>query len=351
MWLDLYNSNKLKVLVELSSVCNAACPQCDRFKPGTLDTYDFLERKKWSLNDFKQAFSPEDLQHMNQIIFSGLYGEPTTCKDLLEIVRYVRESSPSTIIKITTNGSTRTTEWWRQLGLIGGKNTHTQFDVDGINQEMHARYRRNTSLKKILANMKALSDACANTVGVLTVVFEHNQPYLDEIKELTKAHGADHWDVIESARFFQERNDVYRYTDRKGIKHELHQTDLQLRSYLPETRKIRNFKLEDLIYSDDTHQISCAAADQARLQMDYKGNVWPCCWIQTEADHGNPDLDENVRRIQNLRSSGDINVFKHPLGTILSTPWFKDGLETSIQKCTTANKACIKWCSKPKRLI
>ena len=52
MWLDNYHSNKLKVLVELSSVCNAACPQCDRFKPGTLDTYDFLERKIWSLADF-----------------------------------------------------------------------------------------------------------------------------------------------------------------------------------------------------------------------------------------------------------------------------------------------------------
>ena len=103
MWLDNYHSNKLKVLVELSSVCNAACPQCDRFKPGTLDTYDFLERKIWSLADFKQAFSPQDLQHMNQIIFSGLYGEPTTCRDLLDIVAYIRVSSPATIIKITTN--------------------------------------------------------------------------------------------------------------------------------------------------------------------------------------------------------------------------------------------------------
>jgi molybdenum cofactor biosynthesis enzyme MoaA len=345
MWLDWYNANKLKILVELSSVCNAACPQCDRFKPHTLETHDFITRKKWSVGEFQSAFSPQELQHMDHIVLSGLYGEPTTCRDLLEIVAYVRENSPNTLIQLTTNGSTRTEEWWQQLGLVGGEKLSVQFDVDGIDQGMHSRYRRNTDLAKILRNMRAFANVNPN-VGVLTIVFEHNERYLQDIKALTAVHGAQHWDQIESARFSQERHSVYTYTDKDGIWHELKQSNHQLLSYQPETRKIRNFQLSDINYSDSTHEITCAAADQARLQMDYNGNVWPCCWMQTEADHGDESVDSNVKFIQSLRASGDINIFKHSLETILSTDWFSRGLEKSIEKCSTANKACIKWCSK-----
>ena len=347
MWLNSYKNNKLKVLVELSSVCNASCPQCDRFVHGTLETHSFIERRKWSLDDFQKAFSPRDLCHMDNLVMSGLYGEPTTCRDLLEIVRYVRASSPNTLIQLTTNGSTRTTDWWHELGLAGGDKLSVQFDVDGIDQQMHSRYRRNTNLQKILNNMRAFSEVNPQ-VGVLTVIYEHNESYLDDIQTMTAENGASHWDQIESARFLQETDAVYRYHDQKGKTYELKQTSRRQESYLPETRKIRNFKLEDLSYSDDTHQITCAAADQGRLQLDYHGNVWPCCWLQTEADHGNPYTDKNIHYIQLLRESGEINIFKHDLETILSTNWLQNGLESSIQKCSTANKACIKWCSKSK---
>lgn len=345
MWLTLYNQRKLQVLVELSSVCNAACPQCDRFKPGTLDTHEFLQQRIWTVSEFRNAFEPDDLQHMENILFSGLYGEPTTCKDLLDIVKYVRDVSPDTTIDITTNGSTRTTEWWQELGRIGGSKIFIQFDIDGINQEMHSRYRRNTSLAKILDNMDAYASTNPGRHSILTVVYAHNKPYLKQIRELAIQHGAVAFDQLESARFFQERGAVYKYQDRDGNDHQLEQVDETLLSLIPDSRKIRNFKLEDNVYSDDTHAISCSAAAERRLQLDYNGNVWPCCWIQTAVDHGTGSSDPKIKYLQDLRASGKINVFKHSLGDILSTDWLNGGLEESISSCITANKACIKWCS------
>lgn len=344
MWLDFYNKNKIVVLVEVSSACNAACPQCDRFKIGTLETYDFLKNRQWSFEEFCKAFPPNELIHIERLIFSGLYGEPTTCKDLDKMVKFVRDESPTTKIDITSNGSTRTTEWWYNLGIIGGDKLRVQFDVDGINQEMHSTYRRNTNLEKILNNMDAFSKANPNHTDVFTVVYTYNEKHLDEIKELTKLHGAVHWDQMESGRFLQERNAVYKYTDRRGITHELVQVDKEMPSWLPHVRRIRNFTLENKEYSDDTHEVICGAGTNGRLQIDHNGNVWPCCYLITATDHKKPD----TVFLQELRNSGAMNLFNHRLGDILSSPWHNSDLEKSLSSCTTANKACIKWCGKLK---
>lgn len=347
MWLNYYQNKTLLVLVEVASSCNAQCPQCDRFKSGTLETHDYLENRQWTLDEFMQAFPPEDLRRMKRLTFSGLYGEPTICKDLAEIVKYVKESSPKTKQDITTNGSTRTADWWYNLGLIGGDILRVQFDVDGITQEMHSTYRRNTNLEKILANMSAFSDANPGHTDVFTVVYKYNEPYLEQIKELTKQHGGCHWDQIESGRFFQERGGVYTYKDKNGNEHSLEQIDHEMHSHIPHIRRIRNFSLKDKIYSDETHEVNCAAGDIGRLQIDYNGNVWPCCYLQTATDH---KIDDTLY-LQSLRNSGEMNLFNYSLGSILQKGWYKNGLKESLSSCTTANKACIRWCGKKKDSI
>lgn len=344
MWLNYYKNNNLSVLVEVSSACNAACPQCDRFKPGTLETYDFLRNRQWTLDEFKRALPASELKRIKRLTFSGLYGEPTTCKDLAEMVQYVRESSPETRMDITTNGSTRSMSWWHNLGKVGGENLRVQFDVDGITQEMHSTYRRNTNLEKILANMSAFSEANPGHTDVFTVVYTYNEPYLKDIVELTKKHGAGHWDQIESGRFYQERGAVYQYKDKKGAAHELVQIDKEMPSWIPHIRRIRNFRVDDKTYSDDTHEVICAAGTGGRLQVDYNGNVWPCCYLITATDHKTPDS----LHLQELRDSGEMSLFNYTLGEILTKDWYTTGLSNSLQKCSTANKACVRWCGRAK---
>lgn len=344
MWLESYEKKSLAVLVEVSSACNAACPQCDRFKPGTLETYDFLKNRKWSLDEFITAYPEKELNHIKELTFSGLYGEPTTCKDLADIISYVKTVSPRTQMDITTNGSTRTADWWYNLGIIGGDNLRVQFDIDGITQEMHSTYRRNTNLEKILENMSAFSTANPENTDVFTVVYTYNESFLEDIKELTKKHGAGHWDQIESGRFFQERGSIYTYVDKKGNSHELIQVDKEMPSWIPHIRRTRNFKISDKVYSDDTHNVVCAAGAANRLQIDHNGNVWPCCYLITATDHKNDDTEH----LQNMREAGEMNLFQHSLGDILQKHWYTQGLSNSLNKCSTANKACVKWCGSKK---
>jgi MoaA/NifB/PqqE/SkfB family radical SAM enzyme len=309
-----------------------------------LGPHDFLKNRQWSLEEFILAFPEDELNHIKKLTFSGLYGEPTTCRDLSEIVKYVKEVSPKIKMDITSNGSTRTPEWWYNLGLIGGKNLRVQFDVDGTDQVMHSTYRRNTNLEKILQNMDAFSAANPEHTDVFTVVYKHNEPHLQEIKELTKRHGAGHWDQIESGRFYQERGAVYEYVDNKGNPHSLVQIDKDMPSWIPHIRRIRNFRIEDKVYSDDTHEVVCAAGSTSRLQIDHNGNVWPCCYLITETDHKN----NGSEHLQQLRNSGEMNLFNYSLGDILKKHWYTEGLSSSLSLCSTANKACVRWCGKKK---
>ena len=75
---------------------------------------------------------------------------------------------------------------------------------------MHELYRRKTDLQKILNNMETFSQTRAQA-KVYTVRFKHNEPYLKDIQELSKAYGAQKWTGVLSNRFYSEHRGVFNY--------------------------------------------------------------------------------------------------------------------------------------------
>ena len=53
----LYKDKKLKAWIDLSTYCNAACPQCHRTDPRTSNKVDWLPLIQWSLEEFKNCIS------------------------------------------------------------------------------------------------------------------------------------------------------------------------------------------------------------------------------------------------------------------------------------------------------
>ena len=84
MWVNYYNESRLELDVELTTHCNARCPQCSR-----TNEFNVSERKEWlplnqvTIDDFKKWFPQIKIKHFH---FSGKYGEPGMCKDLKPIV-------------------------------------------------------------------------------------------------------------------------------------------------------------------------------------------------------------------------------------------------------------------------
>jgi MoaA/NifB/PqqE/SkfB family radical SAM enzyme len=195
----MYKIGNLRTSVGLSTFCNAKCPQCHRTNPRGLDKMPWLPLVNWDFAGFKKAFPPEKMKLFAEIQICGTWGDPVMNKDIAEICKYIA-SYDSILIGLNTNGSIRDEEWWFELGAACGSALEVCFTIDGHTQESHELYRRNTSLQKILNNMASLSYTLAR-IKVMTIRFKHNEPYLKDIQELVKAHGAQGWTGVVSNRF------------------------------------------------------------------------------------------------------------------------------------------------------
>ena len=155
----MYRPFELEVFVDLSTLCNAGCPQCHRTSTDNkLKKINWLPLLQWSLEDFQKAFPPDCLDKISQFSICGTWGDPVMNKDIMRIIEYIVKTNPKIFINLDTNGSIRDEQWWWELGLVAGKSLRVIFAVDGTTQEMHEKYRRFTNLDKVLKNMQAISE-------------------------------------------------------------------------------------------------------------------------------------------------------------------------------------------------
>tara|TARA_R110002167_G_scaffold89876_1_gene242455 strand:- start:1093 stop:1770 length:678 start_codon:yes stop_codon:yes gene_type:complete len=209
----MYKSYGLSVFLDISTYCNAACPQCHRTNPNGLDKADWLPLVQWNIDTFKKAYPLYNSRvRYEAFSFCGTWGDPVMNKDLIDMVEHILKNS-NAFVTIDTNGSIRDEEWWWKLGTIGGERLEVTFAVDGIDQKMHAHYRRNTNLSKVLDNMESLSNTMAS-VKTRTIVFKHNEDYLNDIGNMVKERGATKVFFTPSDRWFS--GPTFKFTDADG---------------------------------------------------------------------------------------------------------------------------------------
>ena len=197
MWLQ-----NPKLWLDITTYCNAACPQCHRTNPDTLEKADWLPLLQWDFETFKKAFPvPSAYQ---EFVICGTWGDPMMNKDIVKIISFIADNSHTPIV-VNTNGSLRTPEWWWRLGEAGGDQLTVIFDVDGIDQDMHSHYRQKTDLDVVLEHIEELSMTPASA-QVSTVLFKHNQEYLGDISKMVKQRGVVKHVWWPSDRFGQFNN-------------------------------------------------------------------------------------------------------------------------------------------------
>jgi len=216
------------MFLDLSTFCNAGCPQCDRTNfllPG-LGKYPWIDNVMWNLERVKKAYPPSMLfkqagvKGIKKATLCGTWGDPMMVKDIDKISYYFLEED--TELTINTNAGMREPMWWytygRRLSEYDAFSKVT-FDIDGINNEMHAKYRRKTELDKVLANMEAFTLG-GGIARAHTIVFQHNENYLNEIRDLAMKHGAREVDFQKSNRDFpymgEDGSQEFRFLDEDG---------------------------------------------------------------------------------------------------------------------------------------
>ena len=359
--LAAWDSNDISIFMDISTYCNAGCPQCHRTDNNGLGKVDWLPLVQWTIDQFKTAFSAKTMSHIKRFHFCGTWGDPIMVKDILKIVKYIIQYSNARV-SFDTNGSMRSEEFWWDLGVSGGDRLTLRFDVDGINQEMHQHYRRFTDLSKVLNHMSIASQTNCN-VAAQTILFKHNEDYKNEIKSLCEKHGSKAHVFVTSDRFKPGQNTT-QHTDENGNAFILEKAGtkviaadniIPVKSIKEQPKNIvipvkpapvKEQPKVSAAVTQPKHDIECAwAKPRNEIIVSYDGQVLPCCYHQNNY-HTNRNyfIDRDPLYTEYEDNKLKYNVLHEPLKDIIDSKWWSGTLVDSI--ANNPIRTCIVNCAK-----
>lgn len=185
--------------IEITSHCNAACPQCPRNNFGTgINPHMYLEHLSYDIID--KAFPEKLVKNLKEVFFCGSYGDPIVHPDFLEICKSFRKKNPNIWIYLHTNGGARNIEWWQELAKIINGCGKIDFGIDGLEDTNHL-YRKNVSFNKVINNAKAFIQAGGKAQWNF-LIFEHNEHQVELAENLSKEYGFENFLPRKTGRFF-----------------------------------------------------------------------------------------------------------------------------------------------------
>jgi MoaA/NifB/PqqE/SkfB family radical SAM enzyme len=316
-----YKPNYLEI--ELTDICNAACPMCHRTvtsntKPN--NSAEFLTNKtQITFEVFKKII--DNNPRVEQYNFCGNWGDPITAKDFLKIIEYI--ANKDSIISIHTNGGLRSKSWWKTLGNILSVNPKNSivFGIDGLEDTNHI-YRRHTNFNKIIENAKSFIDNTKANSTWSFIKFKHNQHQIEDARSYAKEIGFKYFSTTDTARF-----------ERRGIdKFEFFEDGKQLFLEPPTDKTVYNYQ--------DRGQIDCLAIAQKKIYLSCEAKIWPCCWIETDY---RMKKDPTLNSIIEMSDITELDATQHTFEKIIKSDIF-----SLIETNWVYNKpnACYNKCKK-----
>jgi len=239
------------VHLEISSRCNAVCPDCPRNFRGVdvIDNYPVCDLR---LDQIKKIFSVEFLQQLNNILINGNYGDFVTARDALRIVEYFYQINPNLLIEVSTNGSAQP-KIWTELGKTP---IRIGFRIDGLKDTNHL-YRQNTDFDLIISNARQFIQAGGHAIWTM-IVFDHNKHQIED-------EGVRNVFPV----FTPDRRLSHIVGNYKGS------TDFDS---LWKQHTERN-AWDNLEYATESYPIKCKAVESKSIYITSNGEVYPCCWL------------------------------------------------------------------------
>ena len=315
--MTFYNQPIRKIELEVSSFCNARCPQCVRESHN--GDYSFFKQVNLSDAFFEVYFDKEAVKDLRQLALSGVVGEPAMNKHLLSIIRWFRKHNPHLYIEVFTNGGVQKPEWWNELGPLLGGGGNVVFAIDGLEDTNHI-YRREVKWNQLMDNVKAYLQSGGNATWQF-IPFKHNEHQVEQAQELSKQMGFTSFKIKKSHRdnFNQPQNEQHPVEPPTNPAY-THPGDKLNFDNMPAVEE----------YLDNT-VVKCYAQEESSIYISAEGLVFPCCHTASMVfmpDDYLPKGYEWLRAAKQNLDTDDISLFKHPLKEIIKSKTFK-GIKAS----------------------
>jgi|APSaa5957512535_1039671.scaffolds.fasta_scaffold111845_2 MoaA/NifB/PqqE/SkfB family radical SAM enzyme len=257
--------------IDLNGTCNLACPMC------TFNYLDVDPPNHLPLNDWIKIL--DEYTSLNLVYLAGAYSEPTLYHHIIDLCKYLVKRNVK--ICINTNASARGDSFWKSLSEVLTPNDEVWFDVDGSTKDIHAVYRVNSNLNRVLHNASVFrSDKCNDHVQ--TIRFKYNEDDIDNVKALIKSEGFNKHSVIDSDKLTKCVNTPYKNP---------FDTDM-ISAVAPIEKKYNALAVlgKTILNNKADKQISCQSLSNRSVHIDHYGTIQPCC-VWKERDIKNWDLE------------------------------------------------------------
>ena len=269
-----------EVQLEITTYCNARCPQCPRnINGGPVNPYLKLQHLSRGLID--RVFTEDLCKQLNQVFFCGSYGDPIVHPEFLEILEDFRSKNPELWIYIHTNGGVQQPAWWSKLAKIINGYGKIDFGIDGLEKTNHL-YRQGVQFDRVIENATAFINSGGKAQWNY-IVFEHNENEINRAKDLSKTLGFEDILIRSTGRFLNhqtlEEMDSWPVDSKNDFKLKI-----------PKNKKYRNASMLNLPnlkkeYKDikdyfSKTKIKCDACIGNKVVVTAEGLVLPCNFFE-----------------------------------------------------------------------
>jgi len=181
--------------LEPTNLCTLKCPRCPR--TNFIETF---KNKNWD----NKNLNLDDLKKFIDIDITGLsfglngnYGDPIYYPDLFNLIKYIKDNGA--VIKLHTNGSYKTLDWWTTLGSLLDNNDIVNFSIDGT-PENFTQYRVNANWPSIKQGIEIMVKSPAQIVWKY-IIFSFNENDIEQTRQLSKELGMDDFVLNNSDRW------------------------------------------------------------------------------------------------------------------------------------------------------
>lgn len=313
------NTSEIKRLqIDHTSRCNLGCPQCARMWDNGKSINPAMPITDLTIDDYKILLEPFRENKLDSIYHCGNFGDVIASPTFDETYEYSLDFTNH--VKIATNGSARTTAWWKDLAQKGGNKNLISFALDGLSDTNHL-YRVGSNFDKILNNAKAYIDAGGRAEWIF-IEFEHNYHQIDTARQMAKDYGFEKFIVKYTARFADQKKTSIE--TKKG-------NEVKDRESNPNQKDMK--EIEQTYSSFDEYiqktEIVCKFRENLKMFIDMEMKLWPCCWFGAPSylQHKNPQT-ESFNHFFKLYGK-DFNDMRIHGWDVLNHPFFQEYLEKS----------------------
>jgi len=338
----MFKFDQLKSIhLEITNNCQASCPMCSRNNHGGLPN-PLINNTSWTIADFKTVMTPEVFKQIHGFYICGNFGDPILNNDLIKMCEYTKSVAPDMPLRIHTNGSARSTSWWKRLARALPNNNGIVFALDGLS-DTHSIYRIGTDFDTITRNAQAVIEEGIAAEWVF-IRFKHNEHQVEEARQLAKDLGFTTFTVKNSSRFLLDPQ--FKVLDKQGeLIYNLEPSSDNKMIFI-DKNVIKNYRT---VMSSMT--IDCHAQEKREIYIDAYKNVFPCCWLASiPYNHIEDNTISSVRyAIRDdytdlINTLGNVNGLNKSIKDIInSQPW-----QTCWEEYWTSKKliTCARTCGR-----